>query len=399
MSKRGVSRLFCILIVLSLFFIRICSAEFEVESSFLKTSITQGEYANRSLSVSSGTGDFMEISGDSPWMQISEKNIALNAGEIKNVNIVLNSSGLSPGIYLGSIKIMGGKSSVSIPVIFEVQSKDLFFGLNIDIPAQYTDVSPGGKMLAQIKIFDLTTSGGTSKGVGSSVIKMEYEVMDMQGRIIVSDSEDMVINGDTTTTKSISIPETLPKGDYLLSASCRYKSSSATSSRIFRIIETSSGNSWFQGGEFFSQPYFILLASLLFLAIILFLFSYFLRDRDKMLLELKKYNSWELNHQKSLLKEQAKILAGRGISKGEISREYRRKINHLRKKRKSRISEISKLQKSGSSYSEMRRKLNEWKREGYNTFNLEYKMKGLNEKDMKEMISKWKKEGYKGKNS
>ncbi len=113
-----------------------------------------------------------------------------------------------------------------------------------------------------------------------------------------------------------------------------------------------------------------------------------------MLLELRRYNSWELRHQEALLREQAKILARKGVSRREINLEYRKKIKHLRKKHKRRISEINALRKNKESSAEMNRKLNQWKREGYNTFELEYKMKGLDEKDMKELMAKWRKEGY-----
>jgi alanyl-tRNA synthetase len=85
---------------------------------------------------------------------------------------------------------------------------------------------------------------------------------------------------------------------------------------------------------------------------------------------------------------------------GEIQREIEQKISELREKQAARVEELKKLKRKGN-VKEMKARVSEWKKKGYNTLTLDYKLKGLNVKEMKQIMDKWKKkyktEGYKKK--
>ena len=66
---------------------------------------------------------------------------------------------------------------------------------------------------------------------------------------------------------------------------------------------------------------------------------------------------------------------------------------------KQRIKQFRNLKKSGD-INQMKRKIEEWKKQGYNTLALDYKMKDLGKEDMQNILKKWKQEyteGYKNK--
>ena len=124
------------------------------------------------------------------------------------------------------------------------------------------------------------------------------------------------------------------------------------------------------------------------------MFVYMIKDRDKLVLELKRYNSEELIAQRNLLVEQKKVLEEKGEDKAKLKKEIQEKIKSLRRKQKKRVGEFRKLKKVGS-VSEMKRKLSSWKKSGYDTKSLEYKMEGLSAKEMQRAMKKWKGQGYK----
>ena len=78
------------------------------------------------------------------------------------------------------------------------------------------------------------------------------------------------------------------------------------------------------------------------------MFVYIIKDRDKLVLELKRYNSEELMAQRNLLFEQRRVLEGKGEDKKVIRQEIKKKIISLKKKQKERVGEFRKLKKIGS---------------------------------------------------
>jgi len=394
MLKRGVTAaVICIVAVLmGIAF----SESLEVQNSFIKIAISKGDVSNRTLSVSSGEGEYVSIVSGSYWLQARESEIYLAEGETKRVALFFNSSELLPGAYVSILTLNGEKNSSQIPVILEVQSRDLFFDANLEIPPQYTEIMPGKNILAQVKVFDLTSSGGTSKGLGVTPVRLEYEIKSIDGKIIASESEEITVNGQATVTKSIPMPSSLKSGDYVFSAASIYKSSIGTSTKLFRVSEPLQEKTEDAKDDksFYSEPYFIILSGLFVLIIVLLFFTYFLRDRDKLLMELRKYNSLELRQQRAFLREQARMLYKKGVAKEAVKIELNEKIHIIKKKHKKRESVLKKMREKKADDKDMLKKLNQWKKEGYSTFNLEYKMKGLNDREMNSLMGKWKKEGF-----
>ena len=290
---------------------------------------------------------------------------------------------------------MGNGEEKIIPVIFEVESEDVFFDSNLEIPSRYSNIAPGGTMTLQINVFDLLAGGGLQEGLGTSSVDVEYKVHDIYGNTIISENENFVVDDKILITKTISFPRDIKTDQYVFSATVRYFSSVGTTTGVFTISksqQSGSGTFNFNGGVSDSTV-LILFAAFVFLVLILF-FVYIIRDRDKLVLELRELNSQELERHKIFLMEQAKFIGTKkGINKVEIQKEVKNNIQKIKEKQKERVDELKKLKKEGN-IEEMKRKVEEWKRKGYNTMLLEYKLKGLSTKEMKEIMNKWK-EKYK----
>ncbi len=372
----------------------VSAASFETNNVLLKVSLQKGAETTRVISVSSDTGGEFKIdTHDLRGVKVSNIDFVLGASEKGQVDVTFDSKSLEPGVYVGTITITGGKDISNIPVIFEVESASVFFDVNVDIPPQYNEVEPGGKLIAQVKIFDLT-SGGTSDGLGATNVDMEYYLYGLDGQTLSSETESVVVNKQVSTTKPLTLPSDMKEGDYVFVAVVNYKGSVGVSTQLFAVAKKRFSLFDFGGGGVNYGFISILGAFLFVFVVIIFLFVYMIRDRDKMLIELKKYNISELRSQKNFLLAQEKILTGRkGVSKKEVRVEIKQKVVSLKKKQAQRWKEFKKLKKAGNR-TEMMRKLNSWKREGYNTVGIESKLKGLSVSDMKSIIGKWKREGY-----
>ena len=372
----------------------------DTSSLLLKVSVKDGGVANRGISVSSDEGGefLLEVSGIS-GVTLSDTTLFLEPGEIREVGVKLDSSLIGTGVHVGVIKIITADETQLIPVVFEVESEDVFFDINLDIPPQYTEIGPGERLMAQLKIYDLTW-GGTQEGLGPTNVDIDYYIYNVDGSMINSERETVVINRQNQITKSFNFPLNIKEGDYIFVSTVKYKTSLGSSSALFSISEGgfSLGDSWSFGnfsGIFENGLFLLIFVAGIFFFMIVFLFVYLVRDRDKLLLEMKKINFREMNVQrKFILDQQGVLIKKHPAKKAEIKKEVRNKISRLKEKHKNRVDKIDKLSKGGST-DDMNAQLKSWKKKGYNTSSMDYKLKGLTKKDMNSLLNKWKTK-YKG---
>lgn len=365
------------------------SANFDLNSLLLKVSLKQGDSLNRTLSVAKGEGQEIFLSVvNVKGVSLSQDKFILG-GETRTVDVIFNSSDLKEGIYIGSIKINDATDIMYLPVIFEVESSDLFYDINLDVTPKYSEVAPGDKLVAQVKIFDLT-SGGTQEGLGPSTVNIDYNIYSFEGNLVQSESESLIVDRQAQVTKTIFFPESIGEGYYVFSAVVRHSSSVGISSYLFSISKPQDEILVFGKETDLKFISIIALISLIFVGSLLF-FIYIVKDRDRLVLEMKRYNHYELQRQREILIEQEKILHARNkFPKEKIKSEIKEKIAGLKLKQKKRIESIKELQKK-EDIEAMRMKLKKWKKEGYNTSYIDYKLKGLSNSEMGEILRKWKK--------
>jgi len=229
--------------------------------------------------------------------------------------------------------------------------------------------------------------------LGPTSIDIEYITKGIDGNILSSEMESVVVDGQAQFTKTLILPEDIEEGDYFFSVVVRYKTSVGTSSHLVSITKPSIEKKS-SLGVLDNNLIIILAFVVVFFLGIIFLFIYLIHDRDKLLLELRRHNSLELERQRKFLMDQEKLIRNkRPITKIIIKKEVREKIKTLKVKHKIRIKEFRRLKKKGDIKT-MQRKLRQWKKEGYNSLALDSKLKDLDVGDMKGIMKEWKKKGY-----
>tara|TARA_Y100000034_G_scaffold128946_1_gene184485 strand:- start:2898 stop:4079 length:1182 start_codon:yes stop_codon:yes gene_type:complete len=366
----------------------------ETVSLPLKVPAQEGEIVNRGITVSSDEGGELnlEVVGVE-GVTLSEQSLVLPAGESKEISIKLDSKVAGKGVHVGNVKITSDADVQIVPVIFEVESRsdNLFFDVLLDIPPQYTDVEPGERFISQVKIFDLT-SGGTGDGLGATNVDLEYYIYSIDGSLENTEAESTVVNRQTQLTKSFNLPVAMKEGKYVFVTIAKYRGSFGSSTHVFDVSKGGLDLNLKGFGDLFKGSGLIILIFAAFFLVVIGLFVYLIKDRDKMFVEMRKYNSQEMKMQKQFLMAQQKLLMGKQPARArEIGREVKEKIVKLKEKQKGRVKVLKKLKKAGN-LKQMKAKVAEWKSKGYNVLPLEYKLKGLSVKEMKGLLSKWKRE-------
>lgn len=369
-------------------------SDIEVSSVLLKGTVKVEEAITKSLNVESATGGDFEVSVLSlDNVGISEPKFFLPAGGKRGIDIVFSGVGQEPGIYVGSLQIDSPIDSVQIPLIAEVESTNVFFDSNIDIPPIYAEISRGSKMVYQVKIFDLTSGGGIQAGLGPENVEVEYTVSDLSGNVLITRSEEIVVDGQAQTTNTITFPPNVLPGTYVLSAKVIFGQSVGVSSQTFEITETVESTGSSIAFDDLVLTIMIGVAVLLFLGVV-FMFVYLIHERNVILLDLKRYNEIEIRRVKALLRKQEEKLKGRrfgSIDEKRLRKEIDEKLKKVRAKQAIRVKEIKHLKESGSSVEKMKKKLSEWKAEGYKLSPMEYKVDDLTTNEMKDIMKNWKK--------
>lgn len=373
---------------------------FDLNSLLIKVNVKEGDSVTKVLSINRGSGQQIFLNSvNLQGISLSENSFVLEQDKTKNIEVKFDSSGLKPGIYVGSIKISDEKETFYLPVIFEIETQDLFYDANLDIPPQYSQIVPGDKLVAQMKFFDLT-SGGTQTGLGANNIKVEYYVYGIDGSVISSESEGLIVDKQTQVTKTVVFPQNVKEGNYVFAVVIRYGSSVGVASYMFSVVTSKAGSSLFDSSGVDIKFISILAVIVLLFFGAMFFFIYLVKDRDKLILELRGYNTGELKRQKQILAEQARVLVKKKeVHPVVIKQQIEKKIKELKVKQEKRVEHIKHLKKSGNVEG-MKKMITAWKKEGYNTLPMEYKLKGLSSGEMKSILNKWKgrysaNEGYK----
>ena len=159
--------------------LNLVSASVELNTALLKVSLKENSEVLKSFSLSSIKQDDVFFSSEGvDGISFEEENVVLGVNEDKTISVKFNSAGLLPGVYFGNIRIKTSAEMLMLPVILEVESQDLFFDADLDIPPAYSSVSPGENLVVQVKVFDLTF--GTN-GFNNPSVNIDYSIYRQDG--------------------------------------------------------------------------------------------------------------------------------------------------------------------------------------------------------------------------
>lgn len=247
-------------------------SNFTIDKDLIKTELKSGETKRETIKVSN-TGktkltitsriqyldEFLSFDENGP-----EYIFEINPDETKEieVNFTVRKDQI-PGVYPGKIIFNNGSLEKTVLVIVEVESENPLFDVKVEVLPEYRAIYPGDKVEAQLTLYNL----GSIESVNT---KLEYGVKSLDGEIIKSENEIVVIETQFTTTKNIDLPVDLKPGNYVFYSEVSYDNIIGTGSSMFQVIERRR-----------TELYIILFSLLIAIVSIIIIFVFNLRKKHK----------------------------------------------------------------------------------------------------------------------
>ena len=341
-----------------------------VDTLFLKIVLKEGGLAKSLIKVSDYDPERFTITAEGEARNfLSFDVIESTPDDDKSVEIIIDGAGHTPEIYLGNLLVdSSGKKSV-IPVIVEVQSKEVNFLGRIETFFS-EGALPSQNLRAEIKVYDIGEVGGRS-------LNLTYFVKDFDGKVLENTFNTMRVYSEQPVP--IELPNNMALGSYVLGAIIDDEGNISTSTHFFQIAEKEEEEILYDE----NLMWIIAIFGILFVFFII-LFVYSIISRDRLFMELEKQH-------KNEIRKIRESIGGSGRIRPVAVKEKIKVANKIYRKR---VVVFKKL-KSQNKRSEMKKKLVGWKRQGYNLKELEIKNTKSKKISPKTKSKKFKKQGYK----
>lgn len=322
----------------------------------------EGEISSTAFRINNfgSTSDFeIVISGVEGKISLSEENFQIESGNQKEVKVYFNDTSLGPDVYVGSLIIKNSLGQLSVPVILEIQSRNPFFAVNIEVTPKYKEIGEGGETFSQINFFNLK-----DKEIHPATVN--YEIIGLDGVVLSSETDDVVLGSQSSTAKNTQLPQEAIPGSYIYTVVLKSEGTTSTSSYIFDVVSKKTNLPFgLDINSFFS---FIVIVILIF---IFFLIIYILYERSRLFNELK-------NQQKSELRTSSEIIdvqKDRSLQKVTSDKEREKILTEFKEAKEKILKELKEIQKHHRREFEqlnkkedkkvLEKKLTEWKKGAY----------------------------------
>ena len=211
---------------------------FDVDQILIKVLVKKGELLGKEIRVMN-TWDKeatikVEAVGISGIAKVVDSGFTIKPGQTKIVEINFSSFDREksiehvPGVYVGKIVIKSENFEKDIPVIVEIETKEVLFDSNLNPASGDKKVLQGGQTTIEVRLFNLQSIEATN-------VDMDYFVKDLNGNTIISEKENVVVETRASFFKVIKIPQNLKTGSYVFIVQASYGNSVGTASYLFEV--------------------------------------------------------------------------------------------------------------------------------------------------------------------
>jgi len=388
-KKRLIVSIIFLLSVFSIFsaiyFFSIEKESFSVNPNSLKLSLVLQDKISRIIKITNDENKFQDFNiyfdNFDNLISISENQFSLSSKESKEIEFVFEDTKDVVGVYSGMLIIETSFDRKKIPIVVEVKDKNRIFTVNHDVLLEYNNPYSGGKLGVEIKLFDMG-------GKNLREIKLEHFIKNFNNELILFEQEDRTIEGALSIKKVIDISKDWEKGDYVFFTIVEYKELKSVSSYSFTVSDLKL--------ELFSPDVkFFVVIIIIFVIGIILLFLYFIKIRNDFFCQLRKQQNKEIKQNLDLMKQYESRLKKEKHKKGirKLRKIKREIIKKIKTKQREQGKELKKLKKKGKK-DNLKKKLDQWKKQGYEMIETENQMKTLSTKEINKSLGKWKNSGY-----
>ncbi|MBS3101204.1 hypothetical protein J4204_03655 [Candidatus Woesearchaeota archaeon] len=218
--------------------VKVQEPDFDVDQILLKVLIKSNEFIEKQIRVINIGSSQIAVSGRVIGLEdivsINPASFSIKPGQTKIVSLNFSSfisgQGIEqqPGVYVGKLAVNSEKATKEIPVVLEIETKNVLFDINLNPVAIERRIKQGAETTIEVRLFNL-------ESIESENVDVEYFVKDMDGNTILTESETVVVKTQASFFKTISVPKNLKPGLYVFAAYIRLGSSVGTASYLFEV--------------------------------------------------------------------------------------------------------------------------------------------------------------------
>jgi len=185
--------------------------DFEVSEPIIYATVEAGQSTSLSFTLLNrgATQSFLLKSvSQSPFFSLGSSPFSLSEGGSRSISVAIGSASLSPGVYVGAIRVEGKSDEIDIPVILEVQSSVLLFDASIRELPSYSELLPGTTFSPQVVVYNLRSLEPRAL--------LQASVYALDGTRVASVSQSIEARNTLELALSLSLPEDISDGHYVL---------------------------------------------------------------------------------------------------------------------------------------------------------------------------------------
>jgi hypothetical protein len=219
---------FVLLGLLLLFVGSVIATELEIKPVMVKSLITiNDEIKKIPIKVKNIGIEGENISSESSkeYFKLNDNNFFLVPNQTRG--LYFNFKPEVIGVYSGSIRIYTDEREYTVPVIIEVESKNVFFDSKVEVKNNI--INKGEELQIGLDIFNL-------REIVDDDVEVSYYIKEIDGDTILEDSEIINVKSHEYYLKSIELPNDIKEGDYFIMVKTRKGVYVGTSTDIFQIV-------------------------------------------------------------------------------------------------------------------------------------------------------------------
>jgi len=214
-------------------------SSFRVDKNLIKIMLKQGETKKEFLEIENTGETELDISINLKDLKefiifpggVSEYSFKLKPGEKQTVQLIFNiAKNQEPGVYSGRIVIKGDNLQTFVTTIIETESEKPIFDIEVELLEEFKEVEAGEELFAKIMLYN-------PKGTGLIDVEVDYNIMDLGGKLITKEHETVAVETKTSFVKDFTIPDSAKAGKYIFYAKVTYNGLIGSSSFLFNVVE------------------------------------------------------------------------------------------------------------------------------------------------------------------
>ncbi|MFH1210366.1 MAG: hypothetical protein V1645_00455 [archaeon] len=207
-------------------------ADFTVPDDLIKVAMKQREDFKRVIRISNTGSKYLAMTVNSNLgnlVRIPESKFTLPIGYTKDVELFFSApQNIEPGVYAGKIMFNSESLQDSSFTVVEVESVNVLYDLTVSIPNQFRNIVRGHDLVFNVRLFNFDKVPND--------VTLYYMVKDFNGDTIYEISETVHLESEVSFTKTITLPNSIKEGNYVLAARVAGKESVGTSTALFDVV-------------------------------------------------------------------------------------------------------------------------------------------------------------------